>query len=98
MSQNTPTNTDAPDSEVVPRAKRRQFAAEYKLRILEEADNCTEIGQVGSLLLPYPTTCENRRSHAHCSGLTGEGAHHASVRRAMRKRYAAHRHSTSRTE
>ncbi|MCK4470160.1 MAG: transposase [Anaerolineae bacterium] len=50
MSQNTPTNTDAPDSEVVPRAKRRQFAAEYKLRILEEADNCTEPGQIGALL------------------------------------------------
>jgi hypothetical protein len=34
MSQSTPTNTDVPDPEVVPRAKRRQFAAEYKLRIL----------------------------------------------------------------
>ena len=52
MSQNTPTNIEVPDPEVVPRAKRRQFAAEYKLRILEEADNCTEIGQVGSLLRP----------------------------------------------
>ncbi len=98
MSQNTPANIEVPDPEVVPRSKCRQFAAEYKLRILEEADNCTEIGQVGRLLLPYPTACENRRSHAHCSGLTGEGAHHASVRRVMRNRYAAHRHSTSRTE
>jgi hypothetical protein len=31
MSQNTPTNTDVPDPEVVPRAKHRQFAAECKL-------------------------------------------------------------------
>jgi transposase len=39
-----------PDPEVVPRAKRRQFTTEYKLSILEEADRCTESGQVGALL------------------------------------------------
>ena len=37
-----------PDPEVVPRAKRRQFTTEYKLRILEEADRCTEPGQIGA--------------------------------------------------
>jgi len=44
----TPTNV--PDPEVVPKAKRRMFSAKYKLRILEEADRCTETGQVGALL------------------------------------------------
>jgi len=44
------TPTDIPDPEVVPRAKRRKFSAEYKRRILEEADNCTESGQIGGLL------------------------------------------------
>jgi transposase len=39
-----------PDPEVVPRAKRRQFTAKYKLGILEEADRCTERGQIGELL------------------------------------------------
>jgi transposase-like protein len=39
-----------PDPQVVPKAKRRQFSAQYKLRILEEADNCTERGEVGALL------------------------------------------------
>jgi transposase-like protein len=39
-----------PDPEVVPKAKRRQFAAKYKLRVLEEADRCTERGQIGELL------------------------------------------------
>jgi transposase-like protein len=39
-----------PDPEVVPKAKRRQFTAKYKLRILEEADRCTERGQIGKLL------------------------------------------------
>ena len=39
-----------PDPEVVPKAKRRQFTAEYKLRIVREADAGTEPGQIGSLL------------------------------------------------
>jgi transposase len=42
--------TNIPDPEVVPTAKRRKFTAEYKLRILDEADNCTELGQVGAVL------------------------------------------------
>jgi len=41
---------DLPDPEVVPTAKRRRFSAAYKLRILEEADSCTERGQIGALL------------------------------------------------
>lgn len=39
-----------PDPQVVPKAERRQFSAEYKLRILAEADACTERGQIGALL------------------------------------------------
>ena len=39
-----------PDPEVVPKAKRRQFTAQYKLRIVQEADRCTERGQIGALL------------------------------------------------
>ncbi len=41
--------TDIPDPEVVPKAKRRKFSAEYKRRILEEADNLTEPGQTDGL-------------------------------------------------
>jgi transposase-like protein len=39
-----------PDPEVVPKAKRRQFTAKYKLRVLEQVDRCTERGQIGELL------------------------------------------------
>lgn len=39
-----------PDPEVLAKAKRRRFTAEYKLRILEEADTCKEQGAVGALL------------------------------------------------
>ena len=40
----------APDPEVVAKPKRRQFTAEYRLRILEEADRCVQPGEVGRLL------------------------------------------------
>lgn len=39
-----------PDPELVERPKRRRFTAEYKLRILREADACTRQGEVGALL------------------------------------------------
>lgn len=38
------------DPEVVVKAQRRQFSAEYKRRILQEADSCTQRGEVGALL------------------------------------------------
>jgi len=38
------------DPEVLEKPKRRKFTAEYKKRIVEEADACTEPGQVGALL------------------------------------------------
>jgi transposase len=41
---------DILDPEVMPKAKRRKFSAEYKLRSLDESDNCTEPGQIGALL------------------------------------------------
>lgn len=39
-----------PDPEVLAKPKRRQFTAQYRLRILEEADRCTQPGAVGRLL------------------------------------------------
>ncbi len=39
-----------PDPELVERARRRRFPAEYKLRILREADACTRPGETGALL------------------------------------------------
>ena len=38
------------DPEVKAKPERRQFTAEYKRRILEEADACAEPGQIGALL------------------------------------------------
>jgi transposase-like protein len=39
-----------PDPELVERAKRRRFTAEYKLRILREAEACSRPGEIGALL------------------------------------------------
>ncbi len=48
--QTTEQETKIPDPEVVLKAKRRKFTAEYKLRIVREADACTKPGEIGSLL------------------------------------------------
>ena len=40
----------ASDPELVERPRRRRFGAEYKLRIVREADRCTRPGEVGALL------------------------------------------------
>ena len=49
------------DPEVKVKPERRRFTAEYKLRILEEADSCTGPGQIGALL---------RREGLYSSNLT----------------------------
>src|SRR6266498_1797275 len=40
----------APDPELVERPLRRRFSAEYKLRILREAEACSRPGEIGALL------------------------------------------------
>ena len=50
-----------PDPEVVEKKRRRKFTAKYKLKILEEADSCTQPGQMGALL---------RREGLYSSNLT----------------------------
>ena len=39
-----------PEVEVVAKAERRRFTAEYKRRIVREADRCTRPGEIGALL------------------------------------------------
>jgi transposase-like protein len=51
----------APDPEVPEKKPRRKFTAKYKLRILAEADACTQPGQIGALL---------RREGLYSSNLT----------------------------
>jgi transposase-like protein len=48
MSQNENHQPEKPDPEV--KTNRRRFSAQEKLRILEEADACTEPGEIGALV------------------------------------------------
>ena len=43
-------NAVTPDPEVEARPKRRRFTAEYKARILREAERCSRPGEIGALL------------------------------------------------
>ena len=45
-----PAASPAADPEVVAKAQRRRFAAEYKLAIVEEADRASGPGEIGALL------------------------------------------------
>jgi len=45
-----PAGGPPPDPEVPEKPVRRKFSPEYKLKILAEADRCTEYGQIGALL------------------------------------------------
>ena len=50
MSQYDTRTSALPDPEVRPKAKRRHFTAEYKKRILDEADACQTATQRGALV------------------------------------------------
>jgi transposase len=49
-AERVPGPGTVPDPELVEQAKRRSFTAEYKARVLAEADACTAPGEVGELL------------------------------------------------
>jgi transposase len=49
-SRNGQAVLNVPNPEVVVKAQRRRFTAEYKRRILQEADACTQPGEIGALL------------------------------------------------
>ena len=65
-----------PDPAVLEKPVRRRFTAEYKLRILREADRSTEAGQLGALLRreglysSHLTTWRQQRDAGTLAGLT----------------------------
>lgn len=66
----------APDPEVTEKKSRRRFTAKYKLRILKQADSCTDPGQLGALLRSEGlyssnlTTWRRQREKGMLTGLT----------------------------
>ena len=77
-NRNGQLEAEVPNPEVVPRAKRRQFSAKYKLRILTEADQCTQRGEIGALLRreglysSHLTTWRRQRDQGQLAGLAPE--------------------------
>jgi transposase-like protein len=65
-----------PEGEVVAKASRRRFTAEYKRKILQEADACTAPGAIGALLRreglysSYLTAWRAQRERGELAGLT----------------------------
>lgn len=65
---------EAIDPEVVPKAKKRQYSAEYKRRILQEYEACRELGERGALLRReglYSSNITNWRRQRERGELTG---------------------------
>jgi transposase-like protein len=50
MESASPVSQVAPEVEVLAKARRRFFTAEYKQRILREAERCTRPGEIAALL------------------------------------------------
>jgi transposase-like protein len=65
-----------PDPEVAEKPQRRRFTAEYKVRILREADACAEPGAIGALLrreglyASHLTEWRRQREQGAVAGLT----------------------------
>lgn len=76
VNGNHQTMDKEPEPEVVAKAKRRQFSAEYKLGILAEADACTKRGEMGALLRReglYSSHLDKWRKQRDRGGLQGLG-------------------------
>jgi transposase-like protein len=69
------TATEVRDTEVVAKAKRRRFSAEYKRRILQEAEKARSSGEIGALLRreglysSHLTTWRAARNRGELAGL-----------------------------
>ena len=70
------STTMGSETEVVAKAQRRRFTAEYKRRVVREADRCTTTGAIGGLLRreglysSYLTTWRAARDRGELEGLT----------------------------
>jgi transposase len=74
MDANDIPEPGKPDPESFEKPKRRRYSAEYKVRILKEADACTKSGELGALLRReglYSSLLSNWRSQRDSGALSG---------------------------
>jgi transposase-like protein len=75
-SKTTSSSTSERPTEVIPKASRRRFTAEYKRKVLAEADACEKTGDVGALLRreglwsSHLSTWRAQRAAGELQGLT----------------------------
>lgn len=50
LTESSNGKIDLPDPEVLEKPLRRRFTAAYKLQIVEAAERCNELGEIGALL------------------------------------------------
>ena len=78
QEQNGKSEEAGTQTEVIAKAKRRQYPAEYKLRILREVDECKGKGEIGALLRReglYSSLVSKWREQRERGGLTGLSEH-----------------------
>ena len=78
QSPNGKISEGMPDTEVVEKARRRQYAADYKLRVLREVDACKGTGEIGALLRReglYSSLVSKWRQQREQGSLEGLDAH-----------------------
>jgi len=77
-ARNAAERVRAADPEVPAKAKRRQFSAEYKRRIVREADAASTPGEIGALLRreglysSHLITWRRQRERGELAGLSGK--------------------------
>ena len=87
VSNNVSTRNSIPDPEVPSKATRRRFTTQYKLRILQEVDNCTSFGQIGVLLRREGLYSSNITTWHHQKERGSRGAEKRPNQRFVRRLY-----------
>lgn len=95
-SSNDRPRPERPDPQVVAQPTRRAFSAEYKLRIINEANACTHHGELGELLRReglYSSTLASFRKQQQAGRLNGADPQ---IKKAQRKQKEAVRQRDAR--
>ncbi len=78
VSENDKSTAEGTSTEVVSKAQRRQYTAEYKLDILQESEACSLPGEIGALLRReglYSQLLAKWRDQRECGSLSALSQH-----------------------
>ena len=78
VSENDKSTAEGTSTEVVSKAQRRQYTAEYKLDILQESEACSLPGEIGAMLRReglYSQLLAKWRDQRECGSLSALSQH-----------------------